>query len=56
MIDEDYREVYKKAIDDLVTEICKKFTQEESNGNVKFYACNIKQCIADLGEQLKSGK
>ena len=55
-VDEDYREVYNKAIDDLVTEICKKFTQEERNGNVKFYACNIKQCIADLGEQLKSGK
>ena len=44
-----------KAIDDFVKEICKMIVQSESNGNYRFYACEIKQSIADLAEQLKAG-
>jgi hypothetical protein len=45
---------YNKAIDDFVTVILAKFTEAERNGNFRFYACELKQSIADLGEQLKS--
>ena len=47
---------YNKAIDDYRTEICKAFVQSERNGNYRFYAVEIKQLIADLGEQLKAGE
>ena len=46
---------YNKAIDDFVKEICKMIVQSENNGNYRFYAVEIKQAIADLAEQLKSG-
>ena len=49
------REMYCKGIDDFVKKICEKYTEEESNGNYKFYAVEIKQSIADLAEQLKKG-
>ena len=49
------REMYCKGIDDFVKKICEKYTEEESNGNYKFYAVEIKQSIADLAEQLKAG-
>lgn len=48
-------EMYCKGIDDFLTEICKMIVQSESNGNYRFYACEIKQSIADLAEQLKAG-
>ena len=44
-----------KAIDDFVKEICKIIVQLENNGNYRFYAVEIKQAIADLAEQLKTG-
>ena len=50
------REMYCKGVDDFVKKICEKYTKEESNGNYKFYAVEIKQSIADLSEQLKAGK
>lgn len=50
-----YAHGYNKAIDDYRTEICKAFVQAERNGNYRFYAVEIKQLIADLGEQLKDG-
>lgn len=50
-----YAHGYNKAIDDYRTEICKAFVQAERNGNYRFYAVEIKQLIADLGEQLKEG-
>ena len=49
------QEMYCKGIDDFLTEICKMIVQSESNGNYRFYACEIKQSIADLAEQLKAG-
>ena len=49
------REMYCKGIDDFLTEICKMIVQSERNGNYRFYACEIKQSIADLTEQLKAG-
>ena len=49
------REMYCKGIDDILTEICKMIVQSERNGNYRFYACEIKQSIADLAEQLKAG-
>ena len=49
------REMYCKGIDDFVKKICEKYTEEESNGNYRFYAVEIKQSIADLTEQLKAG-
>ena len=49
------KEIYNKAIDDFVKEICKMIVQSESNGNYRFYAVDIKQAIADLAEQLKAG-
>ena len=49
------REMYCKGVDDFVKKICEKYTEEESNGNYKFYAVEIKQSIADLAEQLKAG-
>ena len=49
------KEMYCKGIDDFVKKICEKYTEEESNGNYKFYAVEIKQSIADLAEQLKAG-
>lgn len=52
---EEYNMIYNNAIDDYRTEICKAFVQEERNGNYRFYAVEIKQLIADLGEQLKVG-
>ena len=48
-------EMYCKGIDDFLTEICKMIVQSESNGNYRFYACEIKQSIADLAKQLKAG-
>ena len=48
-------EMYCKGIDDFLTEICKMIVKSESNGNYRFYACEIKQSIADLAEQLKVG-
>ena len=47
------REMYCKGIDDFVKKICEKYTEEESNGNYRFYAVEIKQSIADLAKQLK---
>ena len=47
------REMYCKGVDDFVKKICEKYTEEESNGNYRFYAVEIKQAIADLAEQLK---
>ena len=49
------KEMYCKGVDDFVKKICEKYTEEESNGNYKFYAVEIKQSIADLAEQLKAG-
>ena len=49
------REMYCKGVDDFVKKICEKYTEEESNGNYRFYAVEIKQSIADLSEQLKAG-
>lgn len=49
------REMYCKGVDDFVKKICEKYTEEESNGNYKFYAVEIKQSIADLAERLKAG-
>lgn len=54
--DNGYKQGYNEAVDKLVKEICIRFTQEERNGNLRFCACEIKQGIADLGEQLKVGK
>ena len=48
-------EMYCKGIDDFLSEICKMIVQSESNGNYRFYACEIKQSIADLAKQLKAG-
>ena len=48
-------EMYCKGVDDFVKKICEKYTEEESNGNYRFYAVEIKQSIADLAEQLKAG-
>ena len=48
------KEIYNKAIDDFVKEICKMIVKSENNGNYRFYAVEIKQTIADLGEQLKA--
>ena len=48
-------EMYCKVIDDFLSEICKMIVQSESNGNYRFYACEIKQSIADLAEELKAG-
>ena len=50
------REMYCKGIDDFLSEICKMIVQSESNGNYRFYACEIKQSIADLAKQLKEGE
>ena len=50
------KEMYCKGVDDFLTEICKMIVQSESNGNYRFYACEIKQSIADLAEQLKEGE
>ena len=47
--------VRNKAIDDFVKEICKMYVQSERNGNYRFYSAEIKQAIADLAEQLKTG-
>ena len=49
------RKVRKDTINEFLTEICKMIVQSESNGNYRFYACEIKQSIADLAEQLKAG-
>lgn len=46
---------YRKAINDLVKEVCKKFTEYERNGVYRFYCCEIKQDIVDIAEQLKVG-
>ena len=48
-------EMYCKGVDDFVKEICKMIVQSENNGNYRFYACEIKQSIADLAEKLKAG-
>ena len=53
--DEYDKQIRVKAIDDFLTEICKMIVQSESNGNYRFYACEIKQSIADLAKQLKAG-
>ena len=48
-------EMYCKGVDDFVKKICEKYTEEERNGNYRFYAVEIKQSIADLAEELKAG-
>ena len=48
------KEMYCKGIDDFVKKICEKYTEEERNGNYKFYTVEIKQSIADLAERLKA--
>ena len=48
--------MYCKGIDDFLSEIWKMIVQSESNGNYRFYACEIKQSIADLAKQLKAGE
>ena len=50
------QEMYCKGIDDFLSEICKMIVQSENNGNYRFYACEIKQSIADLAELLKEQK
>ena len=50
---ENCANIRQQAIDDFLTEICKMIVQSESNGNYRFYACEIKQSIADLAKQLK---
>ena len=52
-VNKGYIDGYNKAIDKFLTEICKMIVQSESNGNYRFYACEIKQSIADLAKQLK---
>lgn len=49
------REMYRKGIDEFLTEICKMIVQSENNGNYRFYAVEIKQLVADLAEELKEG-
>ena len=49
------KEIYNKALDDFVKEICKMIAQSENNGNYRFYAVEIKQAIAEIAEQLKEG-
>ena len=49
------REMYCKGVDDFLKKICEKYTEEERNGNYRFYTVEIKQSIADLSEQLKAG-
>lgn len=44
---------YKKTIDDFRNAILRKYTEEERNNNFKFYACQIKQDISDIAEELK---
>ena len=39
------KEMYCKGVDDFVKKICEKYTEEESNGNYRFYAVEIKQSI-----------
>lgn len=46
---------YNKAINDLVKEVCKKFTEYERNGVYRFCCCEIKQDIVDIAEKLKAG-
>ena len=48
------REMYCKGIDDFLKKICEKYTEEESNGNYRFYTVEIKQSITDLAENLKN--
>ena len=55
LLDEYDKQIRAEVIDDFVKEICKMIVQSESNGNYRFYACEIKQSIADLAEQLKAG-
>ena len=50
-----YKQIRADAIDDFRKEICKMITQSENDGNYRFYACEIKQSIADLAERLKAG-
>lgn len=47
--------IRNKAIDEFRSAILQKFTEEERNGNYRFYSCELKQGIADLAEQLKGG-
>lgn len=48
-----YEKGYREAIDDFVSEIIKRFTEKEKTGEYMFCACEVKQMIADLGEELK---
>ena len=54
-IERFYRSGFKKAIDDFLEEIFKKYTEEERKQNFKQYCCSIKQELADLAKQLKEG-
>ena len=45
--------IYHKAIDDFRNAILRKYTEEERNNNFKFYACQIKQDISDIVNELK---
>ena len=51
--DEVVKQIRADAIDDFLSDICKMIVQSENNGNYRFYACEIKQSIADLAQQVK---
>ena len=48
-----YEKGYNKAINDFRDAILEKYTKEEEKKNYKFYACEIKQDMADMAEKLR---
>ena len=48
-----YEKGYSEAINDFRDVILEKYTKEEEKKNYKFYACEIKQDMADMAEELR---
>lgn len=48
-----YEKGYNEAINDFRDVILEKYTKEEEKKNYKFYACEIKQDMADMAEELR---
>ena len=44
---------YIRAVDDVVREVCRKFTEFERAGVYRFYCVEIKQIVADIADKLK---
>jgi len=55
-IEKEKSEIRNKAIEEFLSEICKKYTAEEAQGNYQHFCVKIKNDIAKIAESMKGEK